>query len=166
MANLDFYILKKGISSLTRCQFVDTMVKGEGRKMKNKSMSIFSSVNSAVYTLLVTFLAILMLASLGNSNPLSKSVDRWKVPVSESELSALNELDCLEKSLEVIPENSKVNLSSNAGPYWDQRFHDISFPRISVVSETSDFRVYLESAPTPEAQSQCGSLFLGIKSDG
>jgi hypothetical protein len=134
--------------------------------MKNKSISIFSSVNSAVYTLLVTFLSALLLASLGNSNPLSKSVDRWKVPVSESELSALNELDCLEKSLAVIPENSKVNLSSNAGPYWDQRFLEISFPRISVVNETSNFRVYLESVPTPEAQSQCGSLFVGIKSDG
>ena len=134
--------------------------------MNRKSKRIFLSASDSIYVILTTFLAVMLLALLGNSNPLSKSIDRWKVPVSEGELSALNELDCLEKSLAVIPENSKVNLSSNAGPYWDQRFLEISFPRISVVSETSDFRVYLESVPTPEAQSQCGSLFVGIKSDG
>lgn len=134
--------------------------------MNRKSKRVFLSASNSVYVILTTFLAVMLIALLGNSNSLSRGIDRWKVPVSEGELSALNELDCLEKSLAVIPENSKVNLSSNAGPYWDQRFLEISFPRISVVSETSDFRVYLESVPTPEAQSQCGSLYVGIKSDG
>lgn len=134
--------------------------------MNRKSKRIFISASDSVYVILTTFLAVMLLALLGNSGLLSKSVDRWKAPVSETELSALNELDCLEKYLANIPENSKVNLSSNAGPYWDQRFLEISFPRISVVNETSNFRVYLESVPTLEAQSQCGSLFVGIKSDG
>ena len=134
--------------------------------MKKSSQQISLVTQTFTHTLLVCLLASLVLYAFGLANPISRVIERWKVPVTESELSALNELDCLEKFLEIIPENSKVNLSSNAGPYWDQRFLEISFPRISVVNEESNYLVYLESVPTPETQSQCGSLFVGIKSDG
>ena len=55
-----------------------------------------------------------------------------------------------------------MKLISNAGVYWEQRFHEIAFPRITIVSESVSATVFLESVLTPNTTQQCGSVFLGI----
>jgi hypothetical protein len=132
--------------------------------MKRLEQICFAAISST-YVLLVTVLAILLLASLGNADPLSKSLDRWTVPVREDETIAINELNCVEDFLTIVPKDSKVNLFSNAGPYWEQRFLEISFPRISVVNNKSKITIHLESVETPSATTQCGGVFLGVDED-
>jgi hypothetical protein len=129
--------------------------------MKQKLRNCLSMAISSTHVVLITSLSALLLASLGSSNPLSKSIDRWKVPISESELNALEELACIEEFLDVVPDNSKINLRSNAGPVWDQRINEILFPRVTIVDEKSQSTIFLDSVPTLDSPTQCSSVFLG-----
>ena len=134
--------------------------------MKKRTKQAYLVAQTSTYTVLICLLVSLVLSGFGLVNPFNKVKDRWTVPVTESESSALAELKCVERFLKEIPEGSQVRLSSNAGPYWEQRFHEIAFPRISVINTVTVKTVFLESQSTPNTSQQCGSVFLGVGISG
>jgi hypothetical protein len=134
--------------------------------MKKSVQQKVLSLRSAAHIGLTSILVALLLSSFGIADPFTRSLDRWKVPLTESESAWLGELKCLENFLKEIPDGSQVRVVSNAGPYWDQRFYGYAYPRISVVNVNVGTTVFLESELTPNTTQQCGSVFLGIDEIG
>lgn len=145
--------------------FLAKLTRSGGYVMK-KLPRMKSSWRPLLNLMLVNLLVVMLLAKFGTANPYSVALSRWKTPVTKGEASQLSELVCLEKFLTAVPNGSEVNLISNAGHYWEQRFHEIAFPRISVVATESPYSIQLESQSTPFANFQCGSLFVGIEKRG
>ena len=124
-----------------------------------------NATKSLFHLVLVLFLAILLLSQFGTVNPYASSTNRWITPVNEGEANELSAMSCVENFLMAIPKGSQINLESNAGPYWEQRFIEISFPRIAAVETRSAFTVHLASESNSNAQVQCGTLFLGMSTN-
>ena len=121
-----------------------------------------SVVRICLHLLSVSLLATFLVLQFRGTNPYSVSINRWKIPVTENEARELNNLECVERFLSVIPDGSQINLISNSGFYWQQRFIEIAFPRIDVVDTESSLSVYLSPESNSTSQLQCGDVFIGL----
>ena len=107
-------------------------------------------------------ITIALLTAFASTSSLSTAYSRWQTPVTQSELTKLDQYACVDEFISEIPPNSKVKLIAQIME-WDERIVEIGYPRIYFTNSDQDLYLVVSSIPQDFAPVKCGeTLFIGI----
>lgn len=107
-------------------------------------------------------ITIALLTAFASTDSLSTAYSRWQTPVTQSELTKLDQYACVDEFISKIPPNSRVKIIAQIDE-WDQRVLEIGYPRIYFTDSGQDLFLVVSSIPQDFAPYKCGSdLYLGI----
>lgn len=123
---------------------------------------ILSAIRKAVEHLLLIGIVIALLTAFINTNVLNAAYERWQTPVTQSEMTKLDQYACVDEFISKIPPNSRVKLIAQIME-WDERIVEIGYPRIYFTKSDQNLYLVVSSIPQDFAPVKCGeTLFIGI----